>query len=211
MLDAVTLATAWITARSVARGLPMPVEDHGGYRVDTGTEAEVCRWVYPAMSADIAPLLRAIKGPRHFVKLFGPPADLAAVLPTNWRIHPPNHFMIAGQPHEARALAAGYTLSLSVSGPVACASISAPDGSCAAEGFGANAAGVFIYDRIVTAPAHRRLGLATAILTALATTKTSADAPELLVATDDGRALYTQLGWTMIGPYSTASIAAEGA
>lgn len=34
---------AWLYGRSLARGVPQPVPDHGGFRVDTGTEGEISR------------------------------------------------------------------------------------------------------------------------------------------------------------------------
>jgi hypothetical protein len=43
-------------------------------------------------------------------------------------------------------------------------------------------------------------------MTTLLAAKQHSSSPELLVATDDGRALYSTLGWETISPYSTASI-----
>jgi hypothetical protein len=40
---------------------------------------------------------------------------------------------------------------------------------------------------------------------ALRTTREKRDSAELLVATEEGRALYSALGWKTISPYSTAS------
>jgi hypothetical protein len=37
------LLRAWLTARSVSRGLPAPVPDHGGWRVDVGYDAPCLR------------------------------------------------------------------------------------------------------------------------------------------------------------------------
>lgn len=84
------------------------------------------------------------------------------------------------------------------------ARITAPDGVLAASGHAAEAAGVFIYDRIETAPEHRRRGLGGIVMNALNAHRKSTNAPELLVATEDGRRLYASLGWTVLSPYSTA-------
>lgn len=81
-----------------------------------------------------------------------------------------------------------------------------PDGSLAANGYAAEVSGVFIYDRIVTAPEHRRKGLSNIVMNALGPGRSSPDVPKLLVATEDGRALYTTLGWRVLSPYSTAMI-----
>jgi predicted GNAT family acetyltransferase len=68
---------------------------------------------------------------------------------------------------------------------------------------------VFIYDRIVTDPLHRRRGLATALIGALGATRRSRASREILVATQDGRALYSALGWTLYSHYMTAFIPAS--
>jgi len=79
-------------------------------------------------------------------------------------------------------------------------------GALAASGYAAETQEVFIYDRIVTEPLHRRKGLGLAIMITLHAAKQHPSVPELLVATKDGRALYSTLGWETISPYSTASI-----
>lgn len=64
----------------------------------------------------------------------------------------------------------------------------------------------FVYDRIITDPDHRRRGLGRALMQTLHDARHNLSATELLVATEDGRTLYSALGWTTISPYSTASI-----
>jgi GNAT superfamily N-acetyltransferase len=80
-------------------------------------------------------------------------------------------------------------------------------GALAASGYAAETRGVFIYDRIVTEPEHRRKGLGHTLMLTLHSARQHPSGPELLVATEDGRALYSTLGWETISPYSTASIA----
>lgn len=77
----------------------------------------------------------------------------------------------------------------------------------AASGYGVETDDAFVYDRIVTSEEHRRKGLGHAVMAALQKLKISPTVPELLVATEQGRALYASLGWQVISPYSTASIA----
>jgi hypothetical protein len=48
------------------------------------------------------------------------------------------------------------------------------------------------------------LGLA--VMSALASARTSSLNPQLLVATEDGRSLYANLGWTVLAPFATATI-----
>lgn len=200
------LLFAWLAARSIARGLPLPVASHGGYRVDTRSDTETARWVFAKPGPALEALARAIHAPRHFVKSCVTPDALHAVLPGGWQVQPPGYFMIAEDaPHEL-ALAAGYQLETERQGAVIAVRIIAAGGDLAASGHAAETAEAFIYDRIITAEAHRRRGLGAAVMAALHRTKQRRDTPELLVATEDGRALYTSLGWRVLAPFSTGSI-----
>jgi predicted GNAT family acetyltransferase len=76
----------------------------------------------------------------------------------------------------------------------------------AASGTAAETAGVFVYDRIITEPDHRRRGLGRGVMAALRETRVDQKTTELLVATDDGRALYTTLNWTVLSTFATAEI-----
>lgn len=200
------LLYAWLAARSLARGLPAPVPDHGGFRVDTNSDVEIRRWVFPRVAEGLAELGRIVSEPRHFLKLCGPARELALMLPGRWRLLPPAYFMTATQGWPARRLPAGYVLEVGREGKVIEAQVKSPAGDLAARGFAAEGEHVFVYDRIATAPAHRRNGLGRAVMSALADARRDMDMPQVLVATGEGRALYETLGWRTLSPYSTAAI-----
>jgi GNAT superfamily N-acetyltransferase len=200
------LLNAWLSARSIARGLAAPIADYGGYRVDTNTDAEVRRWVFPQMTAGLVELAHSINEPRHFLKLCGEANELLSVLPDNWELHAPSYLMRASEKQFERPVAAGYTIETNRNGAVVEARVRSDTGELAASGYAAETQDVFIYDRIVTTPQHRRKGLGSAVMAALHRAKQHQDIPELLVATEDGRALYATLGWQTISPYATASI-----
>ena len=105
-----------------------------------------------------------------------------------------------------RIVAAGYRLEISTRGSISSARILARSGIVAASGFAAETNETFIYDRINTAPEHRRKGLARAVMTALRGAKKTELAPEYLVATEQGRALYESLDWQVLSTYFTASL-----
>jgi GNAT superfamily N-acetyltransferase len=107
---------------------------------------------------------------------------------------------------DTRPLPDGYRMELHQAGPVSRACVIAPDGDLAASGCAAEAADVFIYDRIETAQDHRRKGLGIAVMIALGTARKSRVTRQLLVATEDGRNLYASLGWTVLAPLATATI-----
>lgn len=202
-----SLVLAWQTAHSIARGSPAPVHDRGGFRVDSHTEAEVKRWVFPRPGDGLREIGHEIDAPRHYLKLCGSNEALRRALPSRWDVQPSSFFMIATMTSpDARPLPAGYRMELERTGSVIRASVLAPDGQLAASGCAAEAAEVFIYDRIVTAPDHRRKGLGLAVMTALASGRRAVTGAQLLVATEDGRRLYGTLGWTVLAPFATAVI-----
>ena len=197
---------AWLAARSIARGLPSPVADMGGFRVDTGIDTEVKRWVFPKMNAGLKELARGISEPRYFLKLCGDADELRSALPLGWTIHAPGYFMRADGIFPERPLADGYRIEVRRAGAVIEVRVLSDVGALAASGYAAETPEVFIYDRIVTDAAHRRRGLGHAVMATLRSARRSVANPELLVATQDGKELYTALGWKTISPYSTASI-----
>jgi len=202
-----SLVEGWISARSLCRGLPLPAADHGGWRVETGTEAEIRRYVFAASSPSLSDLAYEIFESRIFLKLCGSQAEMRELLPERWRIEPTIFMMTCGTlPQSSSALPPGYTLDLSTTGRVTEARILSPCGELAASGHAAESHGVFIYDRIVVEPDHRRRGLGKALMTALAAARRSSTSRPVLVATAAGEALYRTLGWTLHAPYTTAFI-----
>lgn len=201
------LVFAWQTAHSLARYSPPPVHDRGGFRVGTHSEKEVKRWVFPKLCDGLRDLARDIALPRHYLKLCGSNEELRGALPPRWEIQPENYFMkataTAGEPS---ALPEGYRMEVHQVGQVTRVQIVAPNGDFAANGSAAETVDAFVYDRIETAPNYRRKGLGIAVMRALAAARKSYISPQLLVATEDGRSLYARLGWTVIAPFTTATI-----
>lgn len=186
--------------------MPQPVFEFGGFRVDTGNEKEVCRWVFADVSQELRDLGRSIREPRYLLKLFGTADELAAALPAGWAIEGGNWFMRLDAVADAgRPLPAGYRLEKFADGPVTKVEVRTPSGELAASGYAAETPDAFVYDRIVTESAHRRRGLGRAVMAALASCRRSTAACQLLVATAEGKALYSTLGWETLSPYATAA------
>jgi GNAT superfamily N-acetyltransferase len=201
------LVFAWQAAHSIARSSPPPVHDRGGFRVDTHSEKEAKRWVFPQPCDGLREIAHEITAPRHYLKLCGSDEELRSALPARWEIQPANYFMTtAAATLDARPLPEGYRMELHRTGPVTRACVIAPDGVVAANGSAAEAADVFIYDRIETAQEHRRKGLGVAVMVALGAARKSLASTQLLVATEDGRGLYANLGWTVLAPFAAATI-----
>ena len=200
------LVRAWLEARSVARGLPAPVDDYDGFRVDTRNSAETARWVFPEMKPGLIQLGQTVSQPGHLIKLCGGLDELRAVLPARWQPHLPGYFIARTRRVAQSNVPEGYTAEVVTDGARASARIFARDGTVAASGYAAETDRAFIYDRIETNPQHRRAGLGRALMSVLRNAKTRPSTPELLVATEAGRKLYEAIGWQMISVYSTASI-----
>ena len=84
------LVLAWQAAHSLARGSPAPVIDRGGFRVDTHSEKEAKRWVFPTICTGLYEVARDVSSPRHYLKLCDTSATLRSALPAKWEIQPEN-------------------------------------------------------------------------------------------------------------------------
>jgi hypothetical protein len=201
------LVFSWLAAHSIARSSPPPVHDSGGFRVDTHSEKEVKRWVFPQLCDGLRAIAHDTTAPRHYLKLCGSDDELRSALPARWEVQPANYFMMATVATlDSKPLPNGYRMESHQAGSVTRVCIIAPDGDLAASGCAAETADVFIYDRIETAQDHRRKGLGVTVMIALATARKSLVNPQLLVATGDGRNLYANLGWTVLAPFAAATI-----
>jgi len=204
-----SLIKGWLTARSLARGLPSPVEDHGGWRVDTAEQMEAERYVFAEVNEGLRQVAQSVVSPLVVLKLCGSGSTMRAAIPSWWRIREDGWFMtFDGEAGDPAAVPPGYELDVCTDDAVIMARIFTRDGALAASGFAAGAEGVFAYDRIITEEPHRRRGLGSALMKVLASRRYPADARQALVATHDGRALYERLGWVGRSPWTTAAIPA---
>jgi GNAT superfamily N-acetyltransferase len=201
------LVRGWLAARSLARGLPAPVDDPGGWRVDTGSATERRRHLFAAPGPGLAHLAASIDEPAVFLKLCADAATLRALLPARWSITDANRMMVTDTaPAPPEPLPTGYTATTMQDAGVTYVAITAPAGDLAASGYAAEPDGIFVYDRIVTAEAHRRRGLGRALMSLLGATRRSPLSRQVLTATDMGAALYASLGWRVYCPYTSAAL-----
>jgi GNAT superfamily N-acetyltransferase len=142
-----------------------------------------------------------------FLKLFGGEEAMRPMLPPRWRIEPASFFMtLAGEFDGPSPLPRGYEMAIAITGSVIAAEVRAQDGAIAASGFAAETDDTFVYDRIVTDTLHRRRGLARAVMKTLGAARRSKSTRQVLVATDEGRGLYSSMGWVVRSPWTTAVI-----
>jgi len=201
------LIAGWLRTRSVARGLPLPVADHGGWRVETAQPHELRRYVFARAEDGLRELANTIVSPHVFLKLCGSESEMRALLPPRWQMQEPR-FVMTGESYSpgSAPLATGYTLQITRNGAITTARILTAYGMPAASGYAAEVDGFFIYDQIATEEAHRRRGLGACLMQALHSARRSSDSIQILVATAAGQALYSSLGWRIRSPYTTAHI-----
>jgi GNAT superfamily N-acetyltransferase len=202
----------WIRGWALTREVAPPVPHGDGFRIEVGLPTQAARYVFRHPSPTLRALGETVAQPWVYLKACATSEQLRALLPAHWRIED-LHWLMAC---DARAFAgtdalpAGYALEIEDHGARtgrAHVRIVDAHGAPAATGHLALDDEVAVYDRIVTDPAHRRRGLGRAVMHALhALACAHGRDAGALVATDEGRALYESLGWTLCAPWATAVI-----
>lgn len=192
------LIARWAEAWAISRGVASPVSRDGALYIHVGSDEQVGRYIFAALDREpIRALAARIDRPRLYLKVCAAASDVAPLLPPRWEIAPPGYMMtapVAAMLDRPFALPAGYSLAITHDGPVTFADILDPAGDEAARGRIVAMGDLVVFDRIRTADAHQRRGLATAVI------------PNgVLCATPAGRALYETLGWSLHSDYTTVS------
>ena len=195
---------AWIAGRALARGLPTPFRDRGGWRAEVGTDTEKRRWLFDSLNADVLALASEIEEPGLNIRVFCESDVLQAALPPGWKVGAPSYAMVATVACRERAIPAGFRLDAQYDSSCAHVTILTDAGELAASGHAGIGPDAFVYDRIRTMPEYGRLGLGTAVMHALAKSLPHPALPQLLMATEAGRMLYETLGWQIVSPYASA-------
>ncbi|MFF0264338.1 GNAT family N-acetyltransferase [Kribbella sp. NPDC004536] len=188
---------AWVHGWTISRNTAPPVRLPTGYRVDVGLPGHAVRYVLHTYDAE---LVDGLAGPDTWLKIRG-----QAALDARWEVQPREYLMTTVLSTAQAAVPPSYELKLSRRGAVIDATVTAADGSVAARGTAALTGEAAVFDQIETSPQHRRRGLGRGIMDALASAAQYAGATTgVLVATEDGRALYTALGWRLSAPMTAA-------
>lgn len=200
------LIERWLTGRSLARGLPLPVPDGGGLRVEVGSPSETRRHVFLDAGEALQACAAQISASKIFLKAPVEPRVMRAALAPHWDIDDPGYLMCGpAKMSENAGLPAGYRIVVQAEYGGHLAQIFHANGALAAAGRVSVHAGSAVFDQIVTEEAHRRLGLGTVVMLTLDALAGRAGVTErLLVATAAGRSLYECLGWQVLAPWSTA-------
>ncbi|ADB34496.1 GCN5-related N-acetyltransferase [Kribbella flavida DSM 17836] len=191
---------AWVHGWSVSRSTLSPVPAANGYRIDVGLPGHLVRYVLPCFDEQ---LVDGLREPSTWVKVCGELPEL----PARWTVEPVEYLMAAPLPL-AVPPGPAYGVRTVVDGSLVRATVER-DGVVAARGQAALWTEYAVVDQVVTEPAYRRRGLGTVVMRALGEAAAQQGARTgVLVATEDGRALYSRLGWSLISPVGVARLGA---
>lgn len=220
--DAVTgIVRAWVDGWVVSRGAAPPAVEPWGFTVDVGLPEHVTRHVLAATGdaveeSAVREVADTVTGAGVWLKVFADPGVVGPWLGQGWHVDPEPGFLMTGplatagpaDPGAAdggRALPDGYRLRTWSRGGAGHALVLAADGSWAAHGHVAPTGATAVFDRIETAPAHRRRGLGRTVMRALTGLAVAGGAGTgVLAGTPEGRALYESLGWRVDAPLTSA-------
>jgi ribosomal protein S18 acetylase RimI-like enzyme len=188
---------AWVHGWTISRNTSAPVRLPSGYRIDVGLPGHTVRYVLRAYDAH---LVDGLGRPGTWLKIRG---EIA--LDARWDVQPREYLMTASLGAAPVSVPPSYELTHMQRGAILEATVTAADGTVAARGRAALTGEAAMFDQIETSPQHRRRGLGRSVMTALSNAAQYAGAAAgVLVATEDGRALYSALGWTLSAPMTAA-------
>jgi GNAT superfamily N-acetyltransferase len=200
------LVETWVRGWALSRGVAPPTPAYGGLRVDVGLPDQQARYVFARAGDGFAQAARSIVEPHVFIKAFAPPEAVQRRLVAGWRISAVNLMMTTdGLGLADMRLPPEYRLERDDLQRGHLVRLLTPHGELAASGRAFVIGATAVFDQIETHPDHRRRGLGRVVMSALgaAATRTGAD-HGLLVATADGEALYTTMGWRSQWPLTSA-------
>lgn len=198
------LVKTWAEGWAVSRGRPLPVEHPWGLYLDVGAPGQVGRHVVSeAREEAVRAAAASVTVPYTWLKLPMEPEEAGAWLPAGWVVDKEESgYLMAADLHATHPEApAGYTASVETRDGVTYVEMRDEKGELAAQGQMAVLGRSTVVDRVITAEAHRRRGLGNFVMRTLVDDAVGRGVDVgVLGATDDGRALYETLGWTLCTP-----------
>jgi GNAT superfamily N-acetyltransferase len=208
------IVKCWVTGWALSRRLAAPIVLPEGYYVQVGLPRQQARYVLPRLELhSLLALAETIDTPWTFIKVCADPKAVAAALPKPWTLQEdPRLMMTAALAHtadlaDADAVARDCSPYLSVEGEVIGAEWRDRAGTVVASGRAAMVDSSCIFDQISVHADHRRRGLGRAVVGLLRREALKRDKGRgILVATTDGIALYSTIGWEAHSAYASAMI-----
>jgi GNAT superfamily N-acetyltransferase len=206
------LVVRWQRGWAVARELPAATDVGDGLRThcrQPGRDVEYVALAADAAPASVSALAARVADPATWLTVpTTDPARAAGLLEAAGLVllQRAETLMTTDlRDHPRFAVATGYTLQTRRTGAVVTATATDAAGDRGARGTMGLSGPDAVADRIETLPAHRRRGLASAVMGALAAAAVPAGATRgILIASQEGRPVYEKLGWR---PVATVLIA----
>ncbi len=201
------VARAWTYGWAVSRHTQTPMERVGYFQIFVGKPDQTTRYVLPHFDQElIQRLVSTEAGPGSWLKVCAPIDRLSPLLSGGWDIHAPEFLMSANLIGDDVPAVEGYRVQTENSGALTFVKLITAAGDLAASGQMAVADSFATFDKIVTAEAHRRRGLGRYVMSILSSLSLDSGVKQgVLVATEEGAALYKALGWSLVSPVAAAS------
>jgi len=200
------LVMAWGRGRAHSRITAQPEPIDGGYEVAVGPPSTEVRKVYHTYTPEfLAETAAALDTPGHQLMIAGPDALLRSAIPATWTMDQGGHLMTVVFAQDPYTVPADYRLVVETEGPLTVARAFHANGDHAASARLGRDGDFGVFDKVVTAPNHQRRGLGSTLMRALSLNAFALGMRYgLLVASDEGRALYEHLGWTFVSDFPGA-------
>ncbi|UHO39982.1 GNAT family N-acetyltransferase [Chryseobacterium capnotolerans] len=209
MKDKTEIVKSWLKGWCLSREVPFPVQYKSGFHVFVGDEKQKERYVFPDLTEDFFQLVQSIDEPWVYLKVSTPPDQFIKNIPEKWQLQAQGYLMTCFHPmiFPEISLADGYHLEFSEYNTTFVVRIVAENGEQASIGRVSLIDDVAVYDRIITEVNHQRKGLASFLLKELEKIALSKGfSNNLLVATEEGKLLYENLGWKVYALHSSIVI-----
>lgn len=199
--DILAWTDGWVRSRGHAP--PAPIRD--GVHIRVGSDAESARYVLTIPDSGRARELAShVTEPNFWIKWPAAPAETEPAMPDGWRLVEPQFLMGTRLARSVPPLPNGYRLTLDDQDDALEASVTTEAGIVAARGR-IGLSSLAVPDQIVTEREHQRRGLGRVIMGTLSSAAIDRGRTDaLLLASEQGRHLYTALGWRVLAPFWAA-------
>lgn len=193
--------SAYVVGWAVSRGAPKPIATEFGWYVATGQAHESERHVpVRGRALDVLAVAETLRAPLACLKFAGQYADWRPLFGREWTDNPVGWFMTSTLTSTPNVPLRIGTAQVTQDGDLIAATIML-DGEVIASGRTGMAGEWCVPDRIRTSEQHRRQGLGTTVMRLLLNEAYKEGARRaVLDASEDGRALYEAMGWSMLSP-----------
>lgn len=196
---------AWTEGWIRSRGHAAPTPILGGVHIHIGSDIESARYVLTTRDTDRArELASRVTESNFWIKWPAAADETAPAMPDGWRLIEPQFFMSARLIRTTTLLPDGYRLAIDDEGAALEARVSTDSGALAARGrLGLST--LAVPDQIVTQVEHQRRGLGRVIMGSLSNAALDRGRTDaVLLASEQGRHLYSTLGWRVVTPFWAA-------